>query len=103
VGINLFKPLLALRYVDKEKVIWIDPVCKNQSSTEERNHQVSQMGAIYRNAFQVVAWLGDASFEMLPAFKVLSDDGLKNDLTEGRMSSDEFEEFNMLSVLSLCR
>jgi len=83
--------------------MWIDAVCINQRSMEERNHQVSQMGAIYRNAFQVVVWLGDPAFKMLPAFKILSDDGFSKDLTAGSMSSDEFEELKMLSLLSLCR
>ncbi|KAJ3534730.1 hypothetical protein NM208_g7425 [Fusarium decemcellulare] len=41
-----------------EGFIWIDQVCINQSDTEERNHQVSKMGDIYRKACRVFVWLG---------------------------------------------
>jgi hypothetical protein len=38
--------------------LWADAVCINQSSIEEKNHQVKQMGYIYENARQVFVWLG---------------------------------------------
>lgn len=37
---------------------WLDAICIDQSSTIERNHQVSQMRRIYENAQRVAAWLG---------------------------------------------
>jgi hypothetical protein len=38
--------------------IWIDALCIDQKNTEERNHQVQQMGRIYTNAMRVLSWLG---------------------------------------------
>lgn len=38
--------------------IWIDAICVNQSDTRERNHQVRLMAQIYRNAKEVLVWLG---------------------------------------------
>jgi hypothetical protein len=39
--------------------LWIDALCINQADTEERNHQVQQMGNIFNGAKMVVAWLGN--------------------------------------------
>ena len=33
-------------------------MCINQQDTNERNHQVTQMGLIYSQAEKVVIWLG---------------------------------------------
>ncbi|TVY34191.1 Heterokaryon incompatibility protein 6,OR allele [Lachnellula subtilissima] len=38
--------------------IWIDALCVNQSDITERNHQVRLMAQIYRNAKEVLVWLG---------------------------------------------
>jgi hypothetical protein len=40
-------------------LIWIDALSIDQRNVQERNHQVQQMGEIYNNAVEVVAWLGD--------------------------------------------
>jgi hypothetical protein len=40
------------------QLIWIDALCIDQSSMDEKNHQVAQMGTIYRNATVVKIWLG---------------------------------------------
>lgn len=42
----------------KGQYLWIDAICIDQSSTEERNHQVRMMGQIYSGAREVIAWLG---------------------------------------------
>ncbi|KAH7074072.1 heterokaryon incompatibility protein-domain-containing protein, partial [Paraphoma chrysanthemicola] len=41
------------------KSIWIDALCIDQASIQERNHQVQQMGRIYSQAQEVIVWLGD--------------------------------------------
>lgn len=41
------------------RTLWIDAICIDQSSTVERNVQVSMMGDIYSRAKRVVIWLGD--------------------------------------------
>ncbi|ETS80257.1 hypothetical protein PFICI_07786 [Pestalotiopsis fici W106-1] len=38
--------------------LWVDAVCINQDSIEERNHQVPLMGSIYGSASRVIYWLG---------------------------------------------
>ncbi|OAL43075.1 heterokaryon incompatibility, partial [Pyrenochaeta sp. DS3sAY3a] len=39
--------------------LWIDALCIDQQNTQERNHQVQQMGNIYSRAKTVLLWLGD--------------------------------------------
>ncbi|KAI8718592.1 HET domain-containing protein [Fusarium sp. LHS14.1] len=40
---------------------WIDSICINQADFEERRHQVQLMHLIYRQAEQVIVWLGEPS------------------------------------------
>jgi len=73
VGQNLFGFLSAAR----ERVAsgtatadigpyWIDAVCIDQSNVLELNHQVLQMGMIYRNASETILWPGSMPPELLP-------------------------------------
>jgi hypothetical protein len=47
---NLFGALHALRLEQDTRTLWIDAICINQDDIPERNHQVAQMGMIYKNA-----------------------------------------------------
>ncbi|KAK3389653.1 heterokaryon incompatibility protein-domain-containing protein [Podospora didyma] len=38
--------------------LWVDSICINQSSVEERNQQVALMGDLYKAATSTVVWLG---------------------------------------------
>lgn len=38
--------------------LWIDAIAIDQKNTSERNHQVQQMGQIFRSARRVISWLG---------------------------------------------
>lgn len=59
VSLNLFRLLLRLSRLENfTAYYWIDAICIDQSNVSERNHQVQQMGTIYRNADQVICWLG---------------------------------------------
>lgn len=40
---------------------WIDSICINLDDVEERSEQVQLMGQIYRNAHNVIIWLGEES------------------------------------------
>lgn len=42
----------------RERVLWIDAVCINQFYVLEKNHQVRQMGNIYKHAVRVLIWIG---------------------------------------------
>lgn len=55
---NLSEALFALRHDDHARWLWVDAISIDQTNIEEKNHQVAQMGAIYKNAQAVVVWLG---------------------------------------------
>ncbi|KAF2431651.1 hypothetical protein EJ08DRAFT_669800 [Tothia fuscella] len=66
-----------LRYTDREKVLWIDAICIDQSNVQERGQQVEIMGDIYKFAERVVVWLGDEANDSDHAMQLLSDLGSK--------------------------
>jgi hypothetical protein len=65
IVVKVCKALHALRYEPsllepgKERCLWIDGLCINQTDDEERNQQVMKMRDIYSHAEEVVIWLGD--------------------------------------------
>lgn len=60
LGYNLYRFLVfaAKTLGNVRNSLWIDAICINQEDTTERNHQVQQMGDIYRGAQTVFVWLG---------------------------------------------
>ncbi|KAI4161898.1 MAG: hypothetical protein LQ342_004464 [Letrouitia transgressa] len=56
---NLDAALRSLRYSFKDRVLWIDAICINQSDEAEKSQQVLQMKNIYEKARQVIIWLGE--------------------------------------------
>jgi hypothetical protein len=50
-----------LRRTDRTRLLWIDACCINQTSDDERGHQVGLMGDVYRTAHCTVVWLGQAT------------------------------------------
>ncbi|CAD6443261.1 dc0e4bd3-7b3f-4045-a324-502171746c43 [Sclerotinia trifoliorum] len=55
-----------------ENLIWIDGICINQDSIEERNIQVGMMGEIYSKCSQVIIWLGVADFHSPYAIEMIN-------------------------------
>jgi Heterokaryon incompatibility protein (HET) len=55
---NLQDALLELRQSVFTNWLWVDAICIDQSNADERAHQVSAMGRIYRSATETIAWLG---------------------------------------------
>ncbi|ETS86704.1 hypothetical protein PFICI_00532 [Pestalotiopsis fici W106-1] len=55
---------------DLSLTFWIDSICINQSNHAERQAQVMLMGSIYRQAVEVIVWLGPASDNSDLAFRV---------------------------------
>ena len=49
--------------VVKEEYLWIDQICIDQSSSDEKNHQVRLMGQIYNEASMTIVWLGPCAEE----------------------------------------
>lgn len=62
---NLYNALRRLRKSRVSVVLWVDAVCINQKDNAERTQQVSIMNHIYKNAFEVVIWLGDSLSDSL--------------------------------------
>ncbi|KAL1393236.1 heterokaryon incompatibility protein-domain-containing protein [Phyllosticta capitalensis] len=48
---------------NRERPVWADQICINQSDLEERGQQVQLMGKIYASAAGVHVWLGSASHD----------------------------------------
>jgi Heterokaryon incompatibility protein (HET) len=56
---NLKAALRQLRDPEKFRLLWIDALCINQRSEEEKSLQVPKMAGIYTRAFNVCIWLGE--------------------------------------------
>ncbi|OCL14541.1 HET-domain-containing protein, partial [Glonium stellatum] len=56
---NLGLALQFLRLPKEDRMLWIDAICINQADSDERSARVQFMSNIYRDAHQVVSWLGD--------------------------------------------
>jgi hypothetical protein len=57
---NLHAALIHLRHPERWFRFWVDAICIDQSSIQDRNNQVSLMKNIYEGADQVFIWLGPA-------------------------------------------
>ena len=58
IGDNLWQFLHSARAGGLETALWVDALCIDQCNLEERSHQVSCMGEIYKHAEQVLLWFG---------------------------------------------
>ena len=75
VTTNLEAGLRHLRGNVNEKVLWIDAICIDQGSGEEKNYQVPLMKTIYTNASIVRVWLGEGTEGSDEAMRVLHELG----------------------------
>jgi Heterokaryon incompatibility protein (HET) len=55
---NLCQALVALRYNDKPRYVWVDAISINQEDDKERGHQLRLMRQIYKIADKVIIYLG---------------------------------------------
>ncbi|KAF1849081.1 uncharacterized protein K460DRAFT_280001, partial [Cucurbitaria berberidis CBS 394.84] len=61
IGENLSAALRSIRnFEGKDKYLWVDAICIDQSANEERGKQVSNMFIIYQKAAKVIAWIDSA-------------------------------------------
>lgn len=65
---NCEKALRRLRHATKLVTLWVDAICINQRDLNERAKQVSLMGDVYRNAKEVVIWLGEGTKDTARCF-----------------------------------
>jgi len=70
---NLHTALQYLRYPDKERIIWIDAICIDQSNNPEKSKQIPLMAKIYGVASNVLVWLGPADSATDKAFDLMDD------------------------------
>ncbi|KDN67063.1 hypothetical protein CSUB01_10872 [Colletotrichum sublineola] len=78
---NLHEALVRLRHPDRDRILWIDAICIDQTNARERSYQVQQMGEIYHKADQVLFWLGPATDDtdsLLETFGWLEDEAGKH-------------------------
>lgn len=68
---NLEIAIRHLRCVDKDRAMWIDAICIDQSNNVEKGPQVAMMGDVYRFAHRVVVWLGPSGDESDRAMKAV--------------------------------
>jgi hypothetical protein len=102
VRINLWQALSHLCLENRCRTIWIDALCINQADINERNHQVMQMGKIYRDASRVVVWLGESDSASSTAMEKLQEAGLGRESGEaycslfGNYSTDTLNNIHSL-------
>ena len=67
---SLHDALKRLRRPDRQRRLWADQICINQDDRAERSQQVQFMNRIYKNASNVLVWLGPDDRAMAkPAFE----------------------------------
>jgi hypothetical protein len=66
---NCLSALQHLRFRRATRTLWIDALCIDQSSLEERSRQVKIMGHIYGMADEVLIWLGEGTAEFRKIFR----------------------------------
>ncbi|KAH8784400.1 heterokaryon incompatibility protein-domain-containing protein, partial [Hyaloscypha finlandica] len=96
---NLWLALQHLRLETEIRVLWIDAICINQHETQERNHQVSQMGIIFKQAAMVIVWLGDADDTSALAFRFICPVEGRAYIVQTDDSATLLEENNKLKVI----
>ncbi|KAI1158206.1 heterokaryon incompatibility protein-domain-containing protein [Nemania serpens] len=96
VTVNCEAILRRFRRGDKMSYLWIDAICIDQSTVEERNIQVAMMEDIYRLAEVVAVWLGPATECTQEAFRyfeeLAKDNNLDCDRAQSRLLSTEILE-----------
>jgi hypothetical protein len=70
---NLAAALRQLRHLEQPRHLWVDAVCINQRDNQEKNHQVSLMSQVYRNAATGLVWLGKGDNNTREAMKTMKE------------------------------
>ncbi|KAH7348375.1 heterokaryon incompatibility protein-domain-containing protein [Rhexocercosporidium sp. MPI-PUGE-AT-0058] len=68
---NLAVALRHLRYPDRDRILWVDALCINQTDDAEKSREVHQMGSIYGKAQRVIVWLGPSEDDSTLALETL--------------------------------
>jgi hypothetical protein len=87
---NCAAGLRALRN-DLLQLCWVDAICIDQNSEEERSQQVRIMGYIYKHAGRVCVWLGASDERTYMSFRLLEDWSCRAQSSAERLK--HFEQF----------
>lgn len=101
------------RGIQKQKVkwLWVDAICIDQNSIEERNHQITLMDMIYSMASNVLIWLGELTpmtelamkwFDQLHATAMLAQKKNQEGMIEGCVHRFEGKAF-LFFAMSGCQ
>lgn len=94
---SCYDVLVGVRRRDESVTVWIDAICINQDSDEEKSSQIPLMSKIYGDAAEVIAWLGTEEEqgvpEVLDLIKQLAE--LKAGLTnrQGNIAAEDVKRF----------
>ena len=69
---DLLNAIRKLRRKGETMMLWVDQICINQEDVEERGSQVQLMRKIYKNAANVLIWLGDEADKSNMAMELIS-------------------------------
>ncbi|MBE3048174.1 HET domain-containing protein, partial [Candidatus Bathyarchaeota archaeon] len=78
---NLAAALRSLRFPTQARKLWIDAVCIDQASDDERTRQVRYVRNVYKHAARVIVWLGERTTGVDVAFKAAERIARARDLT----------------------
>ncbi|KAN0080474.1 Heterokaryon incompatibility protein (HET) domain containing protein [Elaphomyces granulatus] len=106
VSPNLACALRHLRHQKETISLWADAVCINQTDELEKTAQLFIMDDIYRDAEEVLIWLGEASedsdlaMQMIQRWSALKDQPLQNmEISTGvQIGSDQDEALSMAAL-----
>jgi hypothetical protein len=62
-----------MQYPTQWKYFWVDTLCIDQASVEEKGYQVAMMGEIFHSASFVLAWLGPKADDSALAMRAIDD------------------------------
>ncbi|CAM1505997.1 Fc.00g116340.m01.CDS01 [Cosmosporella sp. VM-42] len=91
---NLFQFLHTAVYKGEIGLFFIDAICINQLDCNERQGQVREMARIFRNAREVIAWLGTPDSDQLSNVQALNSAKNKDCVT---WRKQQWEAFKYLS------
>lgn len=95
---NLGLALRFLRLPADDRTLWIDAICVNQDDLDERSAQVLLMKNIYRDAHQVVSWLGNEDENAAYAGRFISE-AIDQDFSIEWLKTQLLENGDMREVL----
>ena len=88
---SLYSALKRFRYPEKDRILWADAICINQSDNKEKGIQVNKMGDIYDRATAVLVWLGEVpGLEAEKAFRLLRaiNHYIDSQITDSELAAD---------------